>query len=223
MLESGADVRDLFPVSSSTLRARVVLLAGPSGSGKSTLAAHLGWPVLRLDDFYREGRDPRLPRDGAGAVDWDHPEAWNAEDAVTAITELAESGRVRAPIYDIATDSRSGERTVAVDDSPLFIAEGLFADRIVDGCREAGVLADALVLSPSASLTAARRFARDVAEARKPVPVLLRRGLRLWREQPQVVQRCVAAGMRRSKPAAARAELRLLASQQALRGNEKVG
>ena len=74
-------MRHLLPVSSSTFRAQVVLLAGPSGSGKSTLAARLGWPVLRLDDFYREGTDPLLPRDAAGVVDWDHPGAWNAEAA----------------------------------------------------------------------------------------------------------------------------------------------
>ncbi|MFB9902987.1 uridine kinase family protein [Allokutzneria oryzae] len=204
-------------MSSPSLRARVVLLAGPSGSGKSTLAAHLGWPVLRLDDFYREGSDPLLPRDAGGAVDWDHPRAWNADGAVAAITELAESGSVRAPVYDIGNDCRSGERTVAVADSPLFIAEGLFADRVVDSCREAGVLADALVLTPSASLTAARRFVRDVSEARKPVPVLLRRGFRLWREQPQVVRRCVDAGMRRSKPNAARQELTALVTREPVR------
>lgn len=214
-------MRHLLPVSSSTFRAQVVLLAGPSGSGKSTLAARLGWPVLRLDDFYREGTDPLLPRDAAGVVDWDHPGAWNAEAAVAAITELAASGRVRAPVYDIATDRCSGERAITVEGSPLFIAEGLFADRVVRGCGDAGVLADALVLTPSAALTAARRFVRDVSEARKPVPVLLRRGFRLWREQPAVVARCVSAGMRRSRPDVAQQELRVLASRESSRGSGK--
>ena len=45
------------------------------------------------------------------------------------------------------------------------------------------------------------------AEARKPLPVLLRRGLRLWREQPSVVRRCLDAGMRRTTPDLAAAEL----------------
>ena len=36
----------------------VVIVAGPSGSGKSHLGERLGWTVLRLDDFYREGDDP---------------------------------------------------------------------------------------------------------------------------------------------------------------------
>ncbi|XVV01518.1 uridine kinase family protein [Actinosynnema sp. CA-248983] len=183
---------------SPAVHPHVVLLAGPSGSGKSTLAAHLGWPVLRLDDFYREGDDPLLPRDASGRPDWDAEESWNTADALAAIVELATTGRVEAPVYEIGEDRRVGCRVV-VADGP-FIAEGLFADRLVSGCREAGVLADAIVLAPNAFVTFVRRLARDVAEARKPVPLLVRRGLRLLREQPAVVRRCVAAGMRRLTP-----------------------
>ncbi|MFI9818743.1 uridine kinase family protein [Saccharothrix variisporea] len=184
---------------------RVVLLAGPSGSGKSTLAAHLGWPVLRLDDFYREGDDPLLPRDAAGRADWDAEESWNTAEALAAVVELATTGRVEAPVYEIGEDRVVGRRVVEADGP--FIAEGLFADRLVSGAREAGVLLDAIVLSPNAFVTFVRRFARDVAEARKPVPLLLRRGLRLLREQPSVVRRCAVAGMRRLTPHQAREQL----------------
>jgi uridine kinase len=194
-------------VPSASVHPRVVLLAGPSGSGKSTLAARLGWPVLRLDDFYREGTDPLLPRDAAGRVDWDDEDAWNAADALAAVVELASTGTVAAPVYVLGEDRRVGCHQVELGDSPLFFAEGLFADRLVAGCRDAGVLADALVLAPSAAATFVRRLVRDVAEARKPLPVLLRRGLRLWREQPSVVRRCLDAGMRRTTPELAAAEL----------------
>ncbi|MEU6152790.1 uridine kinase [Actinosynnema sp. NPDC047251] len=182
-----------------------MLLAGPSGSGKSTLAAHLGWPVLRLDDFYREGDDPLLPRDDAGRPDWDAEQSWNTEDALRAVVELATTGRVEAPVYVLGEDRRVGCRVVEA--AGPFLAEGLFADRLVAGCREAGVLLDAIVLSPNAVVTFARRFARDVAEARKPVPLLVRRGLRLLRGQPALVRHCVAAGMRRLTPREARTEL----------------
>ncbi len=175
-----------------------MLLAGPSGSGKSTLAAHLGLPVLRLDDFYREGDDPLLPRDEAGRPDWDAEGSWNTADALAAVVELATTGTVEAPVYAIGEDRRVGCHAVTAPG--LFIAEGLFADRLVAGCREAGVLADAIVLAPHGLVTFARRFARDVVEARKPVPFLARRGLRLLREHSGVVRRCVDAGMRPARP-----------------------
>jgi uridine kinase len=194
-------------VPSAFVHPRVVLLAGPSGSGKSTLAAQLGWPVLRLDDFYREGTDPLLPRDEAGRVDWDDDNAWNSADALAAVVELAATGEVSAPVYSLGEDRRVGCHRIELGDSPLFFAEGLFADRLVAGCRDAGILADAVVLAPSAAVTFVRRLVRDVAEARKPLPVLLRRGLRLWREQPSVVRRCLDAGMRRTTPDRAAAEL----------------
>ncbi|HEX6346953.1 uridine kinase [Umezawaea sp.] len=195
---------------SSPVHARAVLLAGPSGSGKSHLAAHLGWPVLRLDDFYRDDDDPLLPRDATGLADWDAPDSWDTAAAVAAVVELARTGRVEAPTYSLSESRRTGCHAVVLGDAPAFIAEGLFADRLVEECRAAGVLVDAIVLSPNALVTFARRFVRDVAEARKPVPVLARRGLRLLREQPDVVRRCARAGMRVVGPKRARAELEAL-------------
>lgn len=184
-----------------------MLLAGPSGSGKSHLAAHLGWPVLRLDDFYRDADDPLLPRLPSGLADWDAAGSWDTGAAVAAIVRLATTGSVEAPTYSISESRKTGCHTVTLGDAPAFIAEGLFADRLVAGCREAGVLVDAIVLSPNAFVTFVRRFVRDVAEARKPVPVLLRRGVRLWREHGDVVRRCARAGMRVVRPGQARAEL----------------
>ena len=63
------------------VRARVIVIAGPSGSGKSRLChrleAEFGVPVVNLDDFYKNGDDPTLPRleiaPGQDMVDWDDP------------------------------------------------------------------------------------------------------------------------------------------------------
>src|SRR5690606_36223511 len=105
---------------------RVVLLAGPSGSGKSRVAARLGWPVLRLDEFYRDGDAPDLPMRSAKLVDWDEPRSWDADAAVAAIEELCRNGSVEAPIYEIASNTRIGVRTLRLGNSPVFIAEGIF-------------------------------------------------------------------------------------------------
>ncbi|MEU9190004.1 uridine kinase [Streptomyces sp. NPDC048484] len=183
-----------YPPNSATT-ARVVLLCGPSGSGKSLLAARSGLPVLRLDDFYKEGDDPTLPQvEGSSDIDWDHPLSWDADVALAAITQLCGTGRTSVPVYDISLSARTGSETIDFGGTPVFIAEGIFAAEIVERCREAGVLADALCLSRGAVTTFRRRFLRDLREGRKSVPFLLRRGWRLMRDERSIVARQTALG-----------------------------
>jgi uridine kinase len=178
--------------------ARVLVLAGPSGAGKSRLAARSGLAVLRLDDFYRTGDDPGLPRiahgANAGLVDWDDPRSWHQDDAVRAICELATTGRTVAPIYDIAGNAASGTHVVDVRGRGLFLAEGIFAQEVVPGCREEGVLAAALCLRQHPLVTFWRRLTRDLREHRKPPLVLLRRGWALMRDQRRIVADAKARG-----------------------------
>ncbi|MFJ6083958.1 uridine kinase [Streptomyces sp. NPDC092369] len=175
--------------------ARVVLLCGPSGSGKSLVAARSGLPVLRLDDFYKEGNDPTLPQvAGSSDIDWDHPESWDADIAVAAIADLCRTGRTNVPVYDISLSARTGEDAVDIGRTPLFVAEGIFAAEIVGRCRELGLLADALCLSRGPMRTFRRRFLRDLREGRKSVPFLLRRGWRLMRQERSIVSRQTALG-----------------------------
>ncbi|MFE7229564.1 uridine kinase family protein [Streptomyces sp. NPDC002405] len=175
--------------------ARVVLLCGPSGSGKSLVAARSGLPVLRLDDFYKEAGDPTLPLvAGSSDIDWDHPGSWDADVAVAAISRLCATGTTNVPVYDISLSARTGENTLHIGRTPLFIAEGIFAAEIVTRCRELGVLADALCLNRGPARTFRRRFLRDLKEGRKSVPFLLRRGWRLMRAERSIVARQVALG-----------------------------
>ncbi|SPF02285.1 uridine kinase family protein [Streptomyces sp. MA5143a] len=174
---------------------RVVLLSGPSGSGKSLLAARSGLPVLRLDDFYKEGDDPTLPLvEGSTDIDWDHPLSWDADAAVAAIEELCRTSRTTVPAYDISLSARTGWESLSIERTPLFIAEGIFAAEIVGRCRELGVLADALCLTRGPVTTFRRRFLRDLREGRKSVPFLLRRGWRLMRLERSIVARQTELG-----------------------------
>ncbi|MFD8506224.1 uridine kinase [Streptomyces sp. NPDC059687] len=175
--------------------ARVVLLCGPSGSGKSLVAALSGLPVLRLDDFYKEGDDPTLPLvEGSSDIDWDHPRSWDADVAVAAIAALCATGRATIPVYDIALSARTGEDTMHIDRTPVFVAEGVFAAEVVERCRELGLLADALCLTRGPVTTFRRRFVRDLKEGRKSVPFLLRRGWRLMRAERSIVARQTGLG-----------------------------
>ena len=148
------------------MRARVIVLAGPSGAGKSRLAARLGLPVLRLDDFYKSGGDPSLPRitegANAGLVDWDHPDSWLADDAMAAIERLCAEGRAEVPIYEISQNGRCGSQTLDLAGHDLFIAEGIFAQEVVSHCREAGLLAAAYCVRQHPMVTFWRRLTRDL-------------------------------------------------------------
>ena len=180
------------------MAAQVIVLAGPSGSGKSHLAERLGLPVLRLDDFYRDGSDPLLPRIASGAnaglVDWDDPASWLGDEAVVALSALCRTGAVETPVYDIAHDGRNGWRSLTLDGASLVVAEGIFAHHVVAPLREAGLLAAAYCVRQHPVLTFWRRLSRDLRERRKPPLVLLRRGLALMRDQRRIVAAAVDAG-----------------------------
>lgn len=192
------------------MRSRVVLLAGPSGAGKSRLAEQVGLPVVRLDDFYRDGDDEAMPRSPLGIVDWDDPRSWDGERAVAALEQLCTTGSADLPVYDIAADGTVGHRPVSIGDAPLIVAEGIFADQITGTLRERGLLAAAICVYHHRVVTFARRFQRDLREHRKPPLTLLRRGLLLLRDDPQVVARCVTAGCEPLHPKAARARIETL-------------
>ena len=187
---------------SSPPSARVVLLGGPSGAGKTRLADRTGLPIVRLDDFYREGDDPALPRSSAGVVDWDDARSWDEEAALAALSELCRTGAADVPIYDIAHDGVVGTRRVVLGDARLVVAEGIFAAEIIAACRERDLLAAALCVRQNRYVTWWRRLVRDVRERRKPVPVLVRRGWHLLRLEPAVIERHVQLGAVCVSPAA---------------------
>lgn len=191
--------------------ARVVVLAGPSGSGKSRLARRLGWPVLHLDDFYRDGDADDLPHLDETLVDWDDPRSWNAEAACTALERLCVDGHVDAPVYDIAANARVGHREVSLNGATVVVAEGVFAPYVVAGCRDRGLLAAALCVRHPRLLTYALRLVRDLREHRKPPHVLVRRGLALLRAEPGVIRTAVDLGCEPMSPRRAERRLRRIA------------
>jgi uridine kinase len=211
---------DPAPPHRRPLRARVIVVAGPSGSGKSRLCERLrsscGTPVLNLDDFYKSGDDPSLPRrriaPGQEIVDWDDPRSWSREDALTALEELCRDGTADVPVYDISADGRTGHRRVSLDGAAYLVAEGIFAQEVIRGCRDADLLADAVCVRNSRLVTFWRRLTRDLREHRKPPLVLLRRGWLLFRAEPRVVGHAVSCGATALSPEQAYRRLSRLVS-----------
>lgn len=186
-------------MSAADPRARVVVLAGPSGSGKSRLAERLhhahGWPIVRLDDFYRDQDDPANPRSAElGMVDWDHPGSWNLDAAVASVCELVETGSTLTPVYDISRSRAVSTTTLTARPGDLVLAEGIFAAEVVAALRSAGVLHSAWCIHHRPFVTFVRRLARDLTERRKSPMVLVRRGLTLMRAEPEVIRRQVELG-----------------------------
>lgn len=174
---------------------RVVLLAGPSGGGKSRLARLVGALPLRLDDFYLDEDHPALPR-AHGIVDWDDPATWDAAGAVAALSGLVHRGRAVVPTYSIAESRRVGTHEVTLGGHRVVIAEGIFALDLLPHARAAGLGVEPIYLDRSRWLVALLRLRRDLRQHRKPPVVLLRRGFALWRSQPGLRARAVAAGFR---------------------------
>jgi uridine kinase len=177
--------------------ARLVLLAGPSGSGKTHLAEESGLPLLDLDDFYKDGADPTLPRHPTlGIVDWDDPLSWDRAGALAALEQVCALGWADVPVYSIAADGRVGERRFEIGDAGAFVGTGIFAAELVGPARERGLLLDAIVVRRSRVKNFLRRLSRDLREHRKPPLTLVRRGLALMRAEPGVVARQMSLGCR---------------------------
>jgi uridine kinase len=192
----------------------VIVLAGPSGAGKSRLAERLGLPLLRLDDFYKDASAPGLPTitegHNAGLTDWDHPDSWRCDDALDAIRTLCSEGAATVPVYDIAQSGRCGEQRLDLDGSPLFLAEGIFAQEVVPTGHREGLVAAAYCIPQHPLVTYWRRLTRDLREQRKPPLVLLRRGWALMGAQGEVVGHAVALGCREVSPERAYDDVRAL-------------
>lgn len=167
----------------------LILLGGASGSGKSYLAHRFGRPHIELDNFYRELSEHTpaspLPQTPYGEVDWDHPGTWNCDKAVDGVIELLETGTTQVPNYSISTSSYDGTRPVELNGGPL-IAEGIFVSEVLAPLRTLGVSVQAYYVDASPTLTALRRFVRDLKERRKPIGFLIKRGYALFRADKQV-------------------------------------
>ena len=193
----------------------MIVLAGPSGAGKSRLAERLGLPVLRLDDFYKDGDDPTLPviTDGRERrlADWDDPDSWLPDDALAALDQLCREGRPRCrSTTSPRTAGAAGRRSTSAAHRCSW-PRGSSPRTSSPPCGDAGLLAAAYCVRQHPLVTFWRRLTRDLRERRKPPLVLVRRGLALMRDQRRVVADAVAKGCRPVTPDEAYAEITRLA------------
>ena len=159
--------------------------------------------MLQLDDYYKDGDDPTLPRFDSGAVDWDHPDSWNAAAALRGLARALRDRLDRCP--DLRHQQQRRQSATECSTSAThrrFIAEGIFAAELVGACRDTGLPTTAICVRRSRWVTFVLRLVRDLREHRKPPLFLVKRGWWLTMREPEIVAALVAKGCTRDDAAA---------------------
>ena len=100
------------------------------------------------------------------------------------------------PTYDIGLSRATGTTLFETHGAAVVVAEGVFAADVIGALRDRGLLADAVVLTRRPWKNFVRRFARDLAERRKPPRTLWQRGRLLMAAEPAMVATAARKGCR---------------------------
>jgi uridine kinase len=143
----------------------VIGIAGGSGSGKTTVAQAILNRVgtdkiayLQHDSYYKDLTG--LPPTQRSEINFDHPNSLDNELLIEHIVSLRDLKPVQVPIYDFATDSRTGE-TFTVMPRKVIIVEGIliFAEPLLRKLFDVKIFVDT-----DADIRFIRRLHRDITE-----------------------------------------------------------
>jgi len=145
------------------LQTLCVGVAGGSGSGKTTLVRRLsdlfsGDVALLEQDAYYQDRSSVAAKDRP-SINFDHPDAIEADLLVDHVRALRFGAPVEAPVYDFVTHTRCGTRKISP--APILLVEGI----LVLHWPDLRHLMDVTVfVDQTQEARLGRRTARDVAE-----------------------------------------------------------
>ncbi|MBL8098192.1 MAG: uridine kinase [Anaerolineales bacterium] len=143
----------------------VIGIAGGSGSGKTTVAQEILKRVgadkiayLQHDSYYKDLTG--LPPARRTEINFDHPDSLDNELLIQHIASLLDFQPVSVPIYDFATDSRTGE-TFIVEPKNVIIVEGIliFVEPELRKLFDVKIFVDT-----DADIRLIRRLHRDITE-----------------------------------------------------------
>jgi len=143
----------------------VIGIAGGSGSGKTTVAQEILQRVgrdriafLQHDSYYKDlsGLAPAQHAE----INFDHPDSLETELLIQHIASLRDGQPVEVPIYDFATDSRTG-KTFTVLPHRVVLVEGIliFTEAALRNMFDVKIFVDT-----DADLRFIRRLERDITE-----------------------------------------------------------
>jgi uridine kinase len=143
----------------------VVGIAGGTGSGKTTVARTItaalpseSVVMIEYDAYYRDR--PDLALEERGQLNYDHPDALEADLLVEHLSALKAGKRVEIPIYDFKTHRRRAESR-PIEPSPVVIVEGIlvFVDPRIRERLDMKIFVDT-----DSDIRAFRRIRRDMEQ-----------------------------------------------------------
>ena len=166
-------------------RPLIIGIVGGTGSGKTTVAraicqVHAGQAViLDQDAYYRDLAE--LPLEERRRVNFDHPDAIDAELLAEHLTLLRAGHAVDKPTYDYAAHTR-GRETVRIEPRDVVLVEGilLFADPAIRALFDIKVFVDV-----ADDVRFIRRLLRDMAERGRTVEMVIEQYLSTVRPMHQ--------------------------------------
>jgi uridine kinase len=153
----------------------VVGIAGGSGSGKSTVAHRVAESLrksstvaaLDMDAYYQHFAE--LALEERRQVNWDHPDAVDADLLAEQLRQLLDGRAIEKPVYDFVAHLRSA-RTERVEPADVIVVDGilLFVDERIRQLCDVKVFVDA-----DADVRLIRRIRRDMAVRGRPPEEIL--------------------------------------------------
>lgn len=148
----------------------VIGIAGGSGSGKTTVAQEILNRVgadriafIQHDSYYKDLSV--LPSAQRAEVNFDHPNSLETELLIEHIISLRNLQPIQIPIYDFATDSRTG-KTFTVEPRNVILVEGIliFVEPELRKLFDVKIFVDT-----DADIRLIRRLQRDLTERNRSV------------------------------------------------------
>lgn len=146
------------------MKPMILGIAGGTGSGKTLVARSIGdalgerIALLGLDSYYWDKRDLTLEQ--RGAINYDHPDAFDVPLITHHIQALAAGEAVATPVYDYATHLRR-ESTSRVNPAPVIMVEGILV-LAIPALRD--MLTVKIFVDTDADVRFIRRLKRDIRE-----------------------------------------------------------
>ncbi len=162
----------------SLVKPLIIGIAGGTGSGKSTVARRVAEQLsktsvafLDMDAYYRH--HPEMTVEERRRINWDHPDALDADLLVQHLTQLAAGQGIAKPVYDFVAHLRSAD-TRWTPPADVIVVDGilLFVDERLRNLCDVKVFVDA-----DADIRLVRRIRRDMAKRGRPLEEILQQYL----------------------------------------------